>query len=968
MTVRLPPSVIENIWHDAQRVSQKDLETEQDHVDQTIAAVVNNHFGSGVLPSQLTQNILFDSDDLSADQVALVAADIFDGTGIQVSSQPSDINLGNQIEIVLSGSDVKGRSSVKVAVIGLSFDGSLQLDRFYFFKNESQVTKRHYKEILAIFFNDFKGNDNCSHNLGGRIIIREAASFQISRDAIMVSQDLEPDLFWRDFKKPDDSSTLEQIIQAGIGSEYSVDGLNITSTSSLTDKELIAGDVSSMVGQKFQGLTDNLQKVTLLLGVEEISGALEENKFNWTGDLIVSIYPLQTSIACQSDIVPDLAIEFDPSISPVAQVSFNQSTLKDAGYILNDVLQPVDFVFSGTPIGNSGGIVVSSYYAVTIKRSGAANLNDIHIGVADDRTDNSRETLFSGSVWVDNEEEDLWFQIWTDAIKIADGAGYDAGNPMSLSKTTVDNETGATIDNEAGGYSFEDTGQNVLNVAIIQATSTPSQVSSDERNGNPIYTRQQFEPTLSLISESDLESLQSVSEPLIVGGVKDTNPAEFTTIEQVQSYPGMAVDNKFTIVNPDADLLSTNLLGSKFVPNKANAGTAYKIVEALRCTNLLGDVLGVGVIDASSLAAAAGLVGESLSSSTTQQKIIDGYFTALEILRADVNGDGYVDALDLNELNNYINKVTNSFSGGSSFTTLQLTVEELTGRYDYIYCREDGYFFDGYTGTEGNFDDLSSSEIIYDGYLVSPVINLDPVFTTVPFSDVTYQIIHQPFWQPWLIALSSATRQVPAAFTYSNAVDESDCTSTSASLCENLNETIPSVDPGRTDFSIPDNLIIGTGQILRPDGAVMKQDFEIGIVEINMPTSTLVDSSINVFDAFVADRGSGLTSKGYSAMKYADCSSVQPEDLALGRVRFTAVVGSIYAGLDLEVTPQLMSIGVLVDQDTGMLTFDTNNLQEDNVYLTLTTKIIVTVYLKKAGWNNPQITVSSSQVAGLIGS
>jgi len=148
----------------------------------------------------------------------------------------------------------------------------------------------------------------------------------------------------------------------------------------------------------------------------------------------------------------------------------------------------------------------------------------------------------------------------------------------------------------------------------------------------------------------------------------------------------------------------------------------------------------------------------------------------------------------------------------------------------------------------------------------------------------------------------------------------------------------------------------------------MKQDFEIGIVEINMPTSTLVDSSINVFDAFVADRGSGLTSKGYSAMKYADCSSVQPEDLALGRVRFTAVVGSIYAGLDLEVTPQLMSIGVLVDQDTGMLTFDTNNLQEDNVYLTLTTKIIVTVYLKKAGWNNPQITVSSSQVAGLIGS
>lgn len=973
MTIRLPPSVIENIWRDAQRVAQKDLQTEQDHTDQTIAAVVNNHFGSGVLPSSLIQNVLFDSDDLSADQEALVVANIFDGTGIHVATQPSDINLGNQLEVILSGSSAKGRNSVKVAIIGLSFDDTLQSDRLYFYKNESQTTAKHYKEVLAVFFNDFKGNSFCSQNLGGRIIIREAASFQISRDPVMVAQDVEPDLFWRDFKKPDSISTLAQILQAGIGPEFSIDALEITTTSQ-PDKEIVAGDVTSMVGQKFQASTDNIQKITLLLSVEELDSVPEENKFDWTGDIIISLYPLQTSVVCLSDIVPNLAIDFDPAITPVAQVSFNQSTLKDSGYILNDVLQPVDFVFSGTPIGDAGGINVDAYYAVTIKRSGAANTNDIHVGVGRDRIDNSRETLFSGSVWVDVEEEDLWFQVYTDAIKLADGQGYDAGNPMYLPKTTIDSETAATIDNQAVGYSFENTGENTLNIAILQAVSEPSVLNADERNGNQTFSRQQFVPSLSLVKETDLATLQEVSEPLILGGVKDTNPSEFSTLEKTQSYPGLAQNDQFTIIDPDADLLSINLLGAKFIPNKNNASAAYKIIEVVKCTNLLGDVLGTGTIDNSSVAAMSELIGESIFYSSTQQKIIDGYFSTLELLRADVNGDGYVDALDLSELNDYVNKVTNSFSGGSSFTSLTITVAELTGRYDSIYCKSDGYFFDGYTHSEVDFDSLSPSEVIFDGYLQDPTIDSDPVFTTVPFVDVNYQIVYQPFWQPWLIALSSNARQVPAAFTYTSGVEHGNCDPINSSLCENVNEMTPEVDPGRTDFYVPNNLIIGDGEILRPDGSTMKQDIELGIVELRLPATALTNVSIDVFDAFVADRGSGLTSKGYPAMKYSDCTTVQPADLALGKLRFTAVLGAIYTDTDgyqqdgYQAFFENLIFGLVIDPDTSLLTMYFQNLKEDHVYTALITKIVITVYLKKAGWNNDPLIVTSDQIAGLIGS
>jgi len=297
MTKRIDVSALQNRWFDAQRVDQTDMEVEQDANNQLDAAIVNNHFGSGILPSTAEQPVLFDSDKPDATAAALLAAGDFDGYGIQPTSQPSDVNQGNQLEIKLTGADVFGRYSVKVAVIGLSFDGQLQMDRFYFYKNESQVTSKHYAKILALFFNDFKGNNNCSRNLGGQIVVKEASSFQLSKDSKMVAQDFEPDIFWRDWKLPSTSLSLFQVIQDGIGLTYNADDLNINITG-LPSRELLPGDVTTQVGQKFQATTDNLQKITLLLGVRRDDGYSTpiEDIFDWTGDLIVSIYSLQTNV------------------------------------------------------------------------------------------------------------------------------------------------------------------------------------------------------------------------------------------------------------------------------------------------------------------------------------------------------------------------------------------------------------------------------------------------------------------------------------------------------------------------------------------------------------------------------------------------------------------------------------------------------------------------------------------------
>ena len=952
------------------------MEVEQTRNNEIDAAIVQNHFGSGVLISAPQQTILFDSDVLDATQAGLLAAGNFDGTGLSAHSQPNDANLGNQIEVELTGSSAFGRLSVKVVIIGLSFENTIQMDRFYFNRNEKQVTSKHYTRILTIFTNDFKGNNNCSRQLGGRLVLRETASFQLSRDPIMTAQDVEPDVFWRDFKVVDVSMTLFQTIQTGIGSEFSVDGLNIN-TSGKPNRTLVADDVTSQVGQKFKATTNNIQKITLLLGVQEDPAASLETQFDWSGDLVVSVYPLQTTTNCPTDIVPGLAIDFDPSSVPLAQISYNQATLKDYGHVLNNVPQPVDFVFSATAIGSvSGGGVIQpgKFYAVTVKRSGSAGTGTLLIAEGNDRLDDSRITLFSG-VWVDVPEEDLWFQVWTDAAKVADGQGYDSGNGILFAKTATDAETGAIIDYQARYYSLSDTGENILNTAVLQAIPEESVSVQDERTGNPVFSRQKFVPSFSFVTEADLDDLKAVSEPLIIGCIQDTNPKVNPILEKDQNLPGLANGDEFCIVNPDADLLSLNLLGSKLVPNSECCADGFKIFKVISCTDGYGDVNGDGYIDATDVAVASTLIGESYLLESTQQKIIDGYFTTLELLRADVDGDGYITSNDVNLITQYVSRQINSFPVGSSFTHICLKVQQLIGRSDGYYdC--DGYVrLDGYFGLNiVDPDSLDPAELVYDGYIVTPSIESDATFTTVPFPGVTYRVEPQPFWQPYLLAESSEARQVPTTFTFPEGVSERDCTTPTTFKCVDKNAVTPVADPGRNDFFVPDNLYVGRGEILRPDGNFYSVDFEIGTIILQLPQEPLDESAINIFDKFVSDRGDGFTRAGYPAMRYADCTTVQSTDLALGKVRFSVALQSFAPNLDGYTEDDGYAvivdniIGVHLDASSGILKLTIKDLSVDPVFRTLVSKIQILVYLKKAGWNNPPLVVPTTDVVGLISS
>lgn len=998
MTTRVPVSSIENKWVDAQRVDLSDLNTEQSHNNSNAAAIVQNFMGSGVLLENPTPTILFDTDNLSAIQAQLQAANNLDGTGLEPAVQPTDILQGNQLAVEYTDSSIDqttraslakafGRWCSKVLIIGLDFEGNLIYDRFEFHKRETQTTNNHYARILTIILNNFDGNNNCSASLGGRIIVREAKPFELNRDAIMIKQDVEPNIFIRDIRPADCHKSIYTMIQDGIGSAYDADDLEINITGRQPRRSIDPADVTTRIGQKFLANTNNLQKVTLLLGVSRDDDATIEHRFDWTGDLVISIYRLQTTTSCPTDIIPDLSIDFEPEETPVAELSFSQAELRDAGYVLTDAPQPVDFVFTNSAIAESGGMEIGRYYALTVRRSGDPDTGTIYLEVGNHRTDYSRLTVFNG-LWVDVQEEDLWFQAWSDTAKVATGQAYDSGNGIFLPKVSTDALTGAAIDNYERYLNLVSTGVAINNIAVVQSVSDETKTVQDERTGNNVYSRKQNVPSVSFVTDATLTTLRQTSEPLIIGCLADVNPKARNLIEKTQEYIGCANGDVYTIINPDADLLSLRLIGRKLIPQTTCATYEYRIFKANYCVDGYGDVNGDGYISQLDVTRAAELRGSSLSDLTTQNEILAGTKTTLEILRADVDGDGIVSATDVALIQSFVNKEINTFPVGTYFTHLDLQVQPAVARWDgYWTCwhLEEPVTFesDGYIKTDpdalcpSSVDPftLTDEERIYFGNPIVPSIDGDnpAVYQVSPFVPVNYQISYVPFWQDWLLSLSADARELPATFTYPTSIEVSDCSATpNMFTCQQLGDEIPEVDPGRNDFYVPGNLILGSGDVIRPNGTPVAADVEVGVINLELGSNIYSETSFNILRDFVADKGDGFTNANYPAMRYSDCSNVVVTDLDENRIRFNVSIQSFVPNLDgyssIDGYGIIVDdvIGVFMDHTTGILSLTIQDLDENPLYRTLVTKIQIVVYLKKSGWNNQVLTITSDELAGLV--
>ncbi|MCK9567794.1 dockerin type I repeat-containing protein [Candidatus Pacearchaeota archaeon] len=975
-------------WYDGQQIDQDDMTTESDRNVKIDASIVQNHFGSGVLPSSSSQIVIFDTDYLFSDQAALIASNDFDGTGLRPLVQPSDAILGNQLEVELLDSEtqeihkritkVGGRLSIKVLIIGLDFQGNLQYDRFYFYKKEKQATKKHYAKILAIFTNDFLGNDNCSRLLGGRVVIRETSAFQLSRDGIMIAQDVQPNLFFRDFKTPNPAATLYQTIQAGIGLQYNVDALHINTTVK-SDFEFVPGDVTTRISEKFLAKNNNIQKITVLLGVRKNNTDIE-HYYDWSGELVVSVFELQSTVTSPTELVPGLAIEFDPNPIPLTQFSIDKVSLENRGYVLTDVLQPIDLIYNNSILGNSANpvIVPGKYYAISIGRAGDSSTGTIFTGIGNSQVTDDRLSIFT-TEWTDIPEADLWYQVWSDTAKVADGMAYDAGNGIQIPKTTI-NDFGAVVDYAFDQNSFADTGQNTLNTGVVEAVERQFQQAQDERTGNPVFSRQQFEPSFSFATSATLSIIRENTDPVIIGCSRDVNAKVNNVISGTQIFPGLAKGNTFIIINPNADLISQQLVGSKLIPNNNCAGIGYSISAVRLCTDGYGDVNGDGIIDHFDYDRVTQLLGQSLSLESTQALINAGVYDTLEIIRADVDGDGYVSHNDIDLISAYISKDGyHSFPVGSSFTHIEIEVQNSTGRYDGYYdC--DGYIrVHGDSTNKVNPADLSAIDLKYYGFNSVPNITAeDPAFILVPFVPVPFVVAPIPFWKDYMLQVSSEARLVPATFTFANdtrtLIDQNTgvCIADEAIVCIDPFEFGGACNPGRNDFFVPDNLIIGKGQILDRSGNYFKQDFEVHTIVLELPQGIKFNQAvIDVYQKLVLDSGDGFTSTGYPAAKFADCTTVKSGALESNQLRFGVSIQSIFPnqdGTDIDGYGIIIDnvFGVHMDQSTGLMTLTINDISSSAQYPDLRTKVLITVYLKKAGWSNVPLVIPYNQIAGLF--
>lgn len=1059
--MRIPVSVPQNIFYDTENIDDITLTTEQTFNNTITEGIKNNHFGSGILPDSLVQRVLFDSSSASG---------LLDGKPINIQLQPSDSNSGNQLQITLTNSLTSGNRTIKILIIGLDFQNNLQYDRFVFDRNETQISSKHYRTILTMMFNDFIGASSQSLNLGGEIIISEASPLTLSRDCVMISQDAQPNLFFRDFFVST-GKTLANTLIAALPS-YNIDALNIQIGVNQL-RSLVENDVSSQIAQKFLVTTNNIQKITLLFSV---AGSISNpNNLVWTGDLLISIYQLQSTVACSTDITPQLAIDFDPSNIPLAQLSVNYSSLLNSGIQLNTVPQPVDFVFSNTPVGSGLVITSGNYYVVTIKRAGSADTCQIQLATGENTASNTRETLFNGSVWVDVPEESLWFQVWTDSAKVSDGQAYDAGHGILVPKTQVDPNTGLTVDYVLNDIPFV---RNDLYYALMQATTKDSDPVQNERTGEPTFTEQQFVPSVSLLNTTALSNIQNVSNPLIIGTISDQNVKSYNSftstlsasfhefgfiknqvVIKVITDPNDGYRYDQNIIELVSELVNGNINSAKLIPNTSNPSFYYRISRAELISMMYGDVDGNGVVDQNDLMLAQQIANANLNVIPSYNQYIqeinlyvaDGYLnwqildptftvvaagndgvllpnpsdgsqanfssasanfnsitnlgsdiimisgsvtnhgnngsaiivnlvdnhnitikkqyytsdTILQIMRADINGDMILDSTDIGYITNYINSAppfpaTTSPANkiGTSFSAIRLTLEE------YIDRNDDYPSLGANRGTTLH----PLPDIYLDGYTLFANQNLQA--TPLPFN-----IVKQLEWAQSSVVVSSNPRLVPAAFTYQSGAINNSC-GVSGITTSQVFPSANKFDSGRNDLFISNNLVVNTGgQFIRPDGYFMKMDFEITTILLEIPDISFdTEHSVNLLTDFVADYSTtGYTRLGYPAMKFADCSNVSLNALNLNQIRFGAAVQSFSPqlnGIDPECLTGIIvdgKIGVSMNYSSGLLTLNFTNLYQDPVKQTINTKVEITVYLKKAGWNNTPIFVNSIKTQNILG-
>jgi hypothetical protein len=939
-TTRLPVGLKRVSFFDGMQLTRDDLRDEQARHVGIDAATVANFIGSGVVGDAASPLIILDTNSLNTQQQALLDAYSFDGQNVYIGTgleQASDAVKGVLLAVTMSGVDLSGSMKSKVSIIGETFGGNLVHDDLTFEENGTQITRGRYKEILGILFNDFAGNLFGSlapaidgYQLSGRCVIREAQAMEVSTDTLFAWQTVQPNQFFGNFIIGSPSYTLTTLLQSIIGPSRSVADLNI-SIASFAQRELLPDDVTTRIGQKFLATGNNIQKISVLLSVLRDNSAPVGDEYRWSGQIVLNLHALQTTVDCPVKPTPDNLEDFDPDPTVVAQLSLDVDDLERQGVVLDGYARKIDFVLTETSIADPSisSIEVGRYYIFTIGRAGNANIGTMLLEEAVHTATYGYMAIYDGSQWINVYESDMWFEVYGDYIKIADGIAYQDGIGVEIPRLSEDS-AGIEQPYFVGTVAFDTTAKDAKNFTIVEVQSTYSDTEQDPRTGNPVASRVTSTPSLSVIGDTDFQTLLASNiVPLALARAKDTNPrGNPPTISGTTTLAGAVYANHLHVVAPDADLLSNNVIGSMLFPDSAN-NSEYRIISTTLYSDAYGDIDGDGEVTITDLATISAWLpdGYDLSDFSiggTQDKLMQGMITLDKILRADVNGDGIVDAVDVALIQAFLNKSISTFPAGSSFQRMLIVVENVL------------------------------NPLVMNANM--PTDNA--IFTTLPFISVPWYIDYFRTWLPDRIDICDMRRMVPTTFT-----DPPD-----GDLCYG----------GKNNSFVPGDLMLD-GYVQNPDGTPHPLDFEVAHLSLRIPVTdsignpTILDGYVGflLFDSFVAESSYGKTSMGFPAMRYSDRSFAQISDFTAGRIRISVSIQSLanmwpapFGGNVEDV------VGMYYDPTTSLLMLRVKDILDDgygNLIPAQSLRILVTVYLKKAGFANETQDITEGQMRTLLG-
>lgn len=726
------PKVRVNFF-DGQRVTESDLDTEQIYNLQRMSETTLDFHGSGVVdPSPFQDIVLLDTRNpgkyvLETGQENPSKLDVesgtYDGMGISLDRNPTDAVRGNRIELKLMDAAVRGRDKVKVILVGRAFDGvssegELVAEYFEFTENGSKVSQHFFREIETVLFNNFSGGTGRTENVAsadskdlissasGYMIIKEAEPLSVYPASKMSFQTESPNHFLENFITSDTSLTIEEEFAAALGASSSVSDIYLDFDGIEQVTLAKDGDVTVAYGQKFLSKTNNIQKVDMLLSVQQDTSQPLGNEYDFAGDLVLSIYELATEVDCKTDAVPENLIDFDPEAAPIMEVSYSQEDLETLGVKLGADPQLVSFNFAGTLIADPNidpSIAPDRFYAFLLSRRGDNRIGTIvlekgytvvagkveaGVPLTTKETYAKQDSKFfefdpSTKRYISDSNASLWYMVHADAVEIVDGVAYtDNGVSVMVPKTESfvgESEISFFLNN----LSLANISSGSNNYAVLSHIDEFVDADVHPVTNNPIFIRIQDSASVSIENQTGLTKLQEDTDPLILARITDVNLRDGQTLTGTFSKPGFIESDRITIESPGTDLLTENLINRIIVPDTECQCTAMYRIVAIECVQeLAGDLDDDGELTDGDILELLNVVGNTINSESTERALLGGALNIVDFIKSDLNNDNTVDGTDIGLLEDAIDGYVN-FSIPEKIRFLTLRLENVLEEDDF---------------------------------------------------------------------------------------------------------------------------------------------------------------------------------------------------------------------------------------------------------------------------------------------